>query len=85
MQVPEGNIFRSMTSDRKGLLFLLPGDYGEYPERELIVMNKEGQVRERLLLPDQVVQIAGIDSGIYAVPRRRDSVHKYSIPGATKK
>ena len=85
IQVPEGNIFRGMSSNKSGVLCLLVGDYGEYPERELIMMNEEGQVMQRLLLPDTVVQITGVDSVIYAVKRDRNSVRMYAVPGVTKK
>lgn len=75
MMVPEGNIFRSMTSNGKGLLYLLVADYGEAPEKELIELDIEGVVRRRLMLTQKLTQIRAIrKGGFFGVPSERNAI-----------
>jgi hypothetical protein len=75
LSVPEGNIFRSMTSDGKGHVYLLVDDYGEAPGRELIQLSTAGQVQRRLMVTQRLVQVRAIHSGGFlAVPMERNEI-----------
>jgi hypothetical protein len=79
---PEGKIFRSMTSDGRGRIYLLISDYGKAPGMELVRADAEGKELGRYLLPTRAVQIRSDgNGGIYAVPQERDAVIRYSLPG----
>jgi hypothetical protein len=80
--VPEGNIFRSMTSDGHGLLYLLCADYSAKPGQDLLVVDEGGVVRRQFSLPEKSVLIRADGSGsLYAVPGGRKSIVRYQLTG----
>jgi hypothetical protein len=82
MVAPEGKIFRAMTSDGCGRIYLLISDYGSAPGKELVVTDGEGRELGRYLLPTRAVQIRSDRKGIiYIVPPERDAVIRCSLPG----
>ena len=78
MNAPEGRIFRSITSDGKGRIFLLISDFGSQPGKEIAVMDAEGHEVDRYLLPKKCVQIRANGAGsLFVVPRERDAIVIY--------
>ncbi len=76
--VPDGNIFRSMTSDGNGRIYLLGAEYCDSPGREVLDLDGRGKLRRRILLADRSVLIRADRKGsLYAVPRTRDSIVRY--------
>jgi sugar lactone lactonase YvrE len=78
LMIPDGSIFRGMTSDRNGHLYLLLADYGDYPGQEVVRLNEHGVIEQRLLLPEKTihVQISGRGE-ILSIPAARDAVIRY--------
>lgn len=78
LMVPEGSIFRGMTSDKNGHLYLLLADYGDYPGREVVRLNEHGVIEDRMLFPEKTihVQISGTGE-ILSIPAARDAVIRY--------
>jgi hypothetical protein len=82
MIAPEGKIFRSMTSDGRGRIYLLISDYGRAPGMELVAADGEGNELGRYLLPTRAVQIrSDREGGFYIVPPERDAVIRLSMSG----
>ncbi len=80
--VPDGNIFRSMTADGHGRIYLLGADYSDNPGREVLELDGMGTFRRRLVLAGKCVLIRADGAGVlYVVPHTRDSVVRYLLAG----
>lgn len=82
LTVPDGNLFRSMTADGHGRVYLLGADYCDNPGREVLEMDGRGTFRRRLVLAGRCVLIRADRAGsLYVVPHTRDSVIRYRLAG----
>lgn len=78
--VPDGCLFRSMTGDGGGRIYLLAGEYSDTPGQEVLVLDEKGVLRGRLQLSERSVLIRADGRGsLYAVPRMRDSIVRYRL------
>ena len=81
ISVPEENIFRSVASDRKGLIYLLVAAYTGLPERDVYVLDQQGMLISQLVLLQPSKGIA-ITSGneLYSFEEERTMIRIYRIP-----
>jgi hypothetical protein len=80
LAVPDGNIFRSMTADSRGHIFLLGEEYSEHPLQDLYVCDTSGRFLATVVLPEKATLIrCGPDGSLFAVTGKRDIVRKYAV------
>ena len=80
LAVPDGNIFRSMSADRAGHIFLLGDEYSEHPQRDVYVCDENGALLGVALLPEKATLICCEAGGrLLAVNEKRDTVHRYLL------
>jgi hypothetical protein len=81
LAVPVGSVFRSMTSDGRGRLYLLGADYSANPCREVFELDRNGRICRRIRVEKSVLICADGKGGLYAVSSDRKSILRYRLKG----
>jgi hypothetical protein len=78
--VPSGEIIKDVAVDSAGNIFVLGGDYGVHPSRDVFVMDRAGELITSMTLPSKTGFIY-IDSNgyLYTREQERTIVKKYKL------
>ncbi len=78
--IPEGSLIQDICADRRGNIFVLCGEYGNHPQRDVFVYDYGGNPVTTLTLPDKT-GVLFIDShgDLYTREKQRSVVRKYQL------
>jgi hypothetical protein len=78
--VPEDNIFMGVAGDAGGMTYLLADQYTEHPRRDVFVIDKQGQLTARLVLPEPSYRIF-LDShgSLFSIEGARTLIRVYKL------
>lgn len=78
--VPSGEIIKDVAVDSAGNIFVLEGDYAPHPSRDVVVMNRAGDLVASLILPSKTGFIYIDSKGyLYTREQERTIVKKYKL------
>jgi hypothetical protein len=78
--VPEDNIFMGVAVDAGGEIYLLADQYTEHPRRDISVIDKQGRLTARLVLPEPSYRIFLDGHGsLYSIEGARTLIRVYKL------
>lgn len=78
--VPAGKLFKDIAVDHNGFAYVLVGDYGEYPNREIMVLGPNGNDVEKLILPQKAFALElNAPDKLYTIGADKTRIYCYQI------
>lgn len=78
--VPKGVMFADVATGVDGNLYILGGDYSKNPFQDLYVVNKDGKILNKLVLPDKVARFYIINNNeLITIHKRRAQIKIFKI------
>ncbi|RCK71712.1 MAG: cell surface protein [Ignavibacteriae bacterium] len=79
-KVPEGLIVKNCSVDSMCNIFLIGAHYSEKPFQDIYVMNIDGELINKITMPDKIWKIIGIDkNNLYLIVEKRNMIKKYLL------
>lgn len=80
MKLPEKKLINCISGNKKGLIFILTGDYSEYKSRQIIILDTEGKKTGELIMNYEAFSVEFVEPDlIYALDIGRIYIHRYKI------